>query len=291
MMAPPIPIKKPCYGFVRSHVKSLRPKPSASDTRHQAKTNRTSTGARLPLHHQYILTYQVFTTSLRHEVRWHAIINIDMRLPASTTGIVMDALAKVRKYSPKNCVQPELLHEIDPYEEEISILMPLFKEYYDLIWKGQKIFEYRRRLVHAPSRWYVYLNPPVRRVIAIIRLQAPIIASPLDIADLADTVRPGDGPAVWRYLKDLRYGYAALIRSATEYPGLSHSEINRQIPAFKKPNELIRLDHAPALRECVDLIHQKAIRHLEFTPVPSLELMHLRALPFPSNDLTKVFAR
>ena len=53
------------------------------------------------------------------------------------------------------------------------VLMALHAEYYELIWRGLKTHEFRRRFLEGrPARWFVYLNAPVSRLTAVIDLSA-----------------------------------------------------------------------------------------------------------------------
>ena len=53
------------------------------------------------------------------------------------------------------------------------VLMALHAGYYELIWRGLKTHEFRRRFLEGrPARWFVYLNAPVSRLTAVIDLSA-----------------------------------------------------------------------------------------------------------------------
>jgi len=55
------------------------------------------------------------------------------------------------------------------------VLMALNAEFYELIWRGQKTHEFRRRFLEEgrPVRWFVYLNAPMSRLAAVIDLDQP----------------------------------------------------------------------------------------------------------------------
>ena len=75
-------------------------------------------------------------------------------------------------------LQQELFAEPDGAAGAEPVLMALNAEFYELIWRGQKTHEFRRRFLEGrPVRWFVYLNAPVSRLAAVIDL-GPTIADP-----------------------------------------------------------------------------------------------------------------
>jgi hypothetical protein len=77
------------------------------------------------------------------------------------------------------------------------VLMALRPEFYELIWRGLKRHEFRRRFVEGrPVRWFVYLNAPVSRLAAVIGLGPAVVDVPERIAAIAEAARPGNGASV-----------------------------------------------------------------------------------------------
>lgn len=153
----------------------------------------------------------------------------------------------------RDFVQPEIFEDSDAVHAHQPILMGIHLKYYKLIWSGTKKYEYRRRFIHGSSRWYTYVLSPAARLYAIATLAAPIVAPPLDIADVAEEADPGSGESVWRYLRGLRCGYAVPILSVAEYPGLARHEIADCSRVLRSPEGYIRLAHNPSLLETVSL--------------------------------------
>ena len=118
------------------------------------------------------------------------------------------------------------------------ILMPLYLRNYRRIWDGIKLYEFRKRFVSVPTVWYVYVGPPVFKVIATIELGAPHYAP---VSDLAEFVRP-DHPAgrdgLRRYFAGYSHGYAVPIHSVYEHQPVPRSEL----PGLRRvPNDLLPL--------------------------------------------------
>lgn len=120
--------------------------------------------------------------------------------------------------------------------EPEPILMTLHAEYYDLMWRGLKRHEFRRRfLAGRPVMWWVYLNAPVSRLCSIVDLGPAIVGSPQEVAEIAEHVRPGNGAGVLEYVRDLEQAYAIPILRVREYEGLSAEELRAQLGSWHPP--------------------------------------------------------
>jgi predicted transcriptional regulator len=128
------------------------------------------------------------------------------------------------------------------------VLMALHAEYYELIWKGLKTHEFRRRFLEdRPARWFVYLNAPVSRLAAVIDLGPAVVDAPGQIAAIADRARAGNGASVLDYVGDLERAFAIPILHVAEYPGLSAAELRGELGAFHPPQGYVRLRQHPHL--------------------------------------------
>lgn len=133
------------------------------------------------------------------------------------------------------------------------VLMSLHAEYYDLMWSGAKVFEYRKRYgVDGPSTWYVYLNAPVSRLAAVIDLDPPVTGSPSEIADLAERARTGNGASVLAYLEPAGRGVALPIRHVREYPGFTAEQLTAALGKWHPPQGYTMIDRHPALAKICD---------------------------------------
>jgi predicted transcriptional regulator len=144
------------------------------------------------------------------------------------------------------------------------VLMALQPEYYELIWRGLKTHEFRRRFLEGRAvRWFVYLNAPVSRLAAVIELGPAVADTPDRIAALADRVRAGNGASVLDYLRDLDRAYAIPILRATEYAGLSADELHEELGRFHPPQGYVRLNqHPELLRVCEKVAAEVPVRQI-----------------------------
>ena len=128
------------------------------------------------------------------------------------------------------------------------VLMALHAEYYDLIWQRLKTHEFRRRFLEGRAvRWFVYLNAPVSRLVAVIDLGPAAAGAPEEVAEVAERMRPGNGASVLEYVRDLDRAFAIPILAVTEYPGLSAEELRAELGAFHPPQGYVRLAQHPEL--------------------------------------------
>ena len=148
------------------------------------------------------------------------------------------------------------------------VLMALNPEFYELIWRGLKTHEFRRRFLDArPVRWFVYLNAPVSRLAAVIELGSAIVDAPERIAAIAEAARPGNGASVLEYVRDLERAFAIPILSVTEYPGLPVAELRAELGDFHPPQGYVRLaQHRQLLAACEEMAATAPVRTLRVHP-------------------------
>ena len=148
------------------------------------------------------------------------------------------------------------------------VLMALNPEFYELIWRGLKTHEFRRRFLEGrPVRWFVYLNAPASRLAAVIDLGPAIVDVPERIAAIAEAARPGNGASVLKYVRDLDRAFAIPILSVTEYPGVPVAELREELGAFYPPQGYVRLArHRPLLAVCEEMAADAPVRDLRVHP-------------------------
>ncbi|WP_199823903.1 hypothetical protein [Streptomyces sp. NBRC 109706] len=133
------------------------------------------------------------------------------------------------------------------------VLMSLNPEYYDLMWRGLKRHEFRRRYLSGrPTTWYVYLTTPASRLAAVIDLGTAIEDTPERIAALAEEVREGNGASVYAYLDGLERGFAMPIRRAREYEGFSADELRDLLGSFHPPQGYTLIGRHPQWQAVCD---------------------------------------
>ena len=144
--------------------------------------------------------------------------------------------------------QQDLFGDEGPWMRAEPVLMALHAEYYELIWRGLKTHEFRRRFLEGrPARWFVYLNAPVSRLAAVIDLGPAVVDAPEKIAAIAEQARAGNGASVLEYVKDLDRAFAIPILHIAEYPGLPAGQMGNELGGFHPPQGYIRLNQHPRL--------------------------------------------
>ncbi len=144
------------------------------------------------------------------------------------------------------------------------IVMSLYRQYYDLIWQGEKRHEFRRRfLTDTPTTWFVYFNAPVSTLSAVIDLGPAIAAPPERIAEIAEQARPVNGASVLEYVKDLEQAFAIPILRVREYTGLSEHDLRTELGSWQRPHGYVRLNENPPLKAvCGRLLADKPTREM-----------------------------
>jgi len=165
-------------------------------------------------------------------------------------------------------LQQELFAGADGRAGAEPVLMALNAEFYELIWRGQKTHEFRRRFLEGrPVRWFVYLNAPVSRLAAVIDLGPAIVDVPERIAAIAEATRPGNGASVLAYVRDLGRAFAIPILDVTEYRGLRASDLQAELGGFHPPQGYVRLwQHPQLLAVCEKVAAGPPVRQLQVRP-------------------------
>jgi predicted transcriptional regulator len=160
--------------------------------------------------------------------------------------------------------QGDLFGDSGPQPGAEPVLMALHAEYYELIWRGLKTHEFRRRFLEGrPARWFVYLNAPVSRLAAVIDLGPAVAGSPRQIAAIAERAREGNGPSVLEYVGDLDRAFAIPILHVAEYPGLSAAQLRDELGAFHPPQGYVRLSqHSRLLAVCEKAASDAPVRQM-----------------------------
>jgi predicted transcriptional regulator len=148
------------------------------------------------------------------------------------------------------------------------VLMALNPEFYELIWRGLKRHEFRRRFLEGRLvRWFVYLNAPVSRLAAVIDLGLAIVDVPERVAAIAEAARPGNGASVLEYVRDLDRAFAIPILGVTEYPGVPLGDLRAELGTFHPPQGYVRLaQHGPLLAVCEKMAADAPVRRMKVHP-------------------------
>ncbi|WP_393915998.1 hypothetical protein [Halostreptopolyspora alba] len=155
----------------------------------------------------------------------------------------------------------------------VRVVMSLNVQWYELMWRGEKTHEFRRRyLTGTPTQWFVYLTAPTSTLCAVIDLDAAIEDTPERIAQIADQMRPGNGDTVLPYLArdGKEVGYALPIRRVREFTGFSADELDQMLDgSFAAPQGYTLVDRHPAWQAvCDKLVSAPVVRETTIDPLP-----------------------
>ncbi|MFV2198490.1 hypothetical protein [Nocardiopsis sp. LOL_012] len=160
-----------------------------------------------------------------------------------------------------------------PEPDPVPVVMALDAQWYELMWRGEKTHEFRRRfLTGAPTQWFVYLTAPVSRLCAVIELAPAIEDTPERIAQIAERMRPGNGATVEPYLArdGKQVGYAMPIRRVREYAGFTAQDLDGMLDGFHPPQGYTLVDRHPGWRAvCDKLVSTPLVRETTIDPPPA----------------------
>ena len=71
------------------------------------------------------------------------------------------------------------------------VLLSLREEPYLEIKSGKKVYEYRTHYHKTPTTAFVYVSRSIKKIMAIIEFDAPIIGTDEEISELSEKMKPG----------------------------------------------------------------------------------------------------
>ncbi len=95
--------------------------------------------------------------------------------------------------------------------DDICILMSLREEYFNLILKGEKKFEYRKIYRKTKTKSFIYISKTKKSIVGILDFDTPIIDTPENIAKMASDIKDSNYCDMYEYLKARKMSYAMKI--------------------------------------------------------------------------------
>lgn len=130
--------------------------------------------------------------------------------------------------------------------------MSLREEYFELITKGLKHYEYRKKYVDKPTLAYIYLSKTKKKIVAIIEFDKPIYGSAEEIANIAENDCKGNYQSVYEYIGEK--GFAIPVKDITLIKEVSLVELKKVFGKFSPPQSYYYLDNK---RELYSYIMEK----------------------------------
>lgn len=121
------------------------------------------------------------------------------------------------------------------------ILLSLKKVWLEGIVTGAKKHEFRRVFLRRPTCAFIYVTSPDSVISHVIWLDAPLVAPPMQIAEIGERERVGGGDSLLAYLQGRRVGFAAPVRGVRTIAPISLREIRELYPRFVPPQSYILL--------------------------------------------------
>jgi len=132
---------------------------------------------------------------------------------------------------------------------EDMIILSLQPYAFNLIFSGEKKYEFRTRFRKRHTIAFVYVTVPEKCIKGVMVLGQPTIGTPQEIADIAERNRPGNGKSVFDYLEPRGKGYAISILHTQLLPQPLDLDKLRTEFDFIAPQSYINLLTKPGLME------------------------------------------
>ncbi|NKC19987.1 hypothetical protein CWC29_014315 [Pseudoalteromonas sp. S4498] len=149
--------------------------------------------------------------------------------------------------------QESLFVNDEKYQKPL-LLLSLQPQYWQLVLSGEKKFEYRRLFRKDAVQAYIYLSSPRKEIVGFIDFDVPLISSPKEIADLAESQSPGSYKGMMEYLGTRDNGFAIPILSYDSFEGIPLADLRERF-GFTAPQSYLVLDNNPALRDFIRARH------------------------------------
>jgi predicted transcriptional regulator len=150
--------------------------------------------------------------------------------------------------------QMRLFTDKDQFQKPL-ILLSLQPQYWQLVLDGLKKYEYRRLFREDAVQAYIYVSSPRKEITGFIDFGFPLIRSPAEIADLAESQSPGSRQRMLDYLGDRAEAFAIPILSHEVFDPISLAELRERF-GFTAPQSYVFLDKDTKLRKFIEARHR-----------------------------------
>ena len=141
------------------------------------------------------------------------------------------------------------------------ILLSLKPQHWPFILDGQKTYEYRSLFQKDAVQAYIYLSSPRMEIAGFVDFDRPIIRSPQELANLAESQVPGSGQRVLDRLGKKPQGLAIPIISHETFAPIPLRALREHVNVnFQPPQNYFVLDNHPKLRDFIRAWHLDGAR-------------------------------
>ncbi|HEY3425031.1 MAG TPA: hypothetical protein VGL27_09565 [Negativicutes bacterium] len=131
-------------------------------------------------------------------------------------------------------------------KEKKYVLLSIREEPYKDILSGIKKYEYRTRYLKEATTAFIYVSRNIKKVMAVIEFDRPIIGSDVEISQIAEHIKRGSYEDMMEYLKN-GIGYAIPVKEITEIQPIPLEELKLKFSNFVVPQSYYLLDNKKEL--------------------------------------------
>jgi len=131
----------------------------------------------------------------------------------------------------------------------MNLLMSIEKKYFDLMLKGKKKYEFRRKFINTLCNAFIYIPSPISEIQGFVEFGKPIIGRPEKINQIAlsQNINTGEDSDILEYMNGIDIGYAIPVNKSRKLKKPVTLAFLRKHYSFTAPQSYIILDRKPRL--------------------------------------------
>lgn len=139
-----------------------------------------------------------------------------------------------------------------------TLLLSLKEKYFNMILKGEKRYEYRKRFRKETVNAFIYLSSPRKALGGYIAFGKPLYQSVEEIAALYEREHGKGYQEMLEYFKGYAKAFALPINNVESFTPIPLNTLRELFPGFVAPQSYSVLDNYPNLLEFLEKRRQQA---------------------------------
>lgn len=129
----------------------------------------------------------------------------------------------------------------------MNLIISIEKKYFDLMLKGLKKYEFRRKFINEPCNAFIYVPNPFGEIQGYIEFESPIIDIPENINKIALSQNLEEDSDILEYMEGLEKGYAIPVKNVKLLSSPVQLNYLREHFDFTAPQSYVIVDKKPEL--------------------------------------------
>lgn len=129
----------------------------------------------------------------------------------------------------------------------MNLILSIEKKYFDLMLKGLKKYEFRRKIINDPCNAFIYIPNPYKEIQGYIEFDSPIVDTPENINQIALSQGLEEDSDILEYMEGLEKGYAIPVKEIKLLKSPVKLSYLREHFDFTAPQSYVIVDKKPEL--------------------------------------------